>query len=168
LASSDINLNKGTLIIMSNLSNKDLKNINDSLVYGVTLFETVANYTANQQKKEKWLRLKLLVEKTQERYYAYMKDNDKAVINSKFPVIKGKIEGLGLSVLPWLIFMRLLASGTKPFLKKFQTFVDGSVESEKPFFEFLYAHEKAVESFAKLEMKGDKKSLEQAETLIAS
>ncbi|MBF0353598.1 MAG: hypothetical protein HQM11_21415 [SAR324 cluster bacterium] len=146
---------------------KDLQRIHESEVYGCALFNTAAQVTLSPKQKKKWLVLKALEEQTLERYLSYMKDSGQPVTAPKGWELKGYFEGAMLGVLPWRLSMKLLGDGTAPFQEKFLRLKNNATEkSEKKFFGYVYAHEKAIEAFAHKEMSRDQDSLKAAESLL--
>lgn len=148
---------------------KDLQRIHESEVYGCAVFHMAAQVTLNPKRKKKWLVLKDLEVQTLERYLAYMKDSGQAVIEPKGWALKGYAEGAALGVLPWPISMRLLRNATRPFQEKFLRLKNNATqESDKKFFGYVYAHEKALESFAQKELSRDQNSLKAVESLLSN
>ena len=148
---------------------QDLQRIHESEVYGTALFGTAALLTFNQSKKEKWLALKALEEKTLESYIAYMKESDKELAEPiKGWHVKGIIEGVALGLLPWRLSMMLLRDGTVPFQETFLRLKDNAESNHLAFFSYVYAHEKAIEAFAIKELASDQNSLMEVKSLLAS
>ena len=90
---------------------KDLQHIHESEVYGRAVFDMAAKLTMNEDRKQKWLALRALEEKT----------------------------------------LRLK---------------DHASDADKSFFSYVYAHEKAIEAFAKKELSKDKNSLKAVNELL--
>lgn len=147
----------------------DLQRIHESEVYGVAVFQTAAGLTFNQTKKQKWLTLKALEEKTLERYLDYMKKTGQEI---KDPIgwdLKGYAEGAVLGLLPWSMAMKQVAEATIPFQEKFLRLKENAeTETDSEFFRYVYAHEKALETFALKELAGEPDSLRAAENLLNS
>lgn len=146
----------------------DLQRIHESEVYGVALFDTVARLTRNPERKQKWLVLKALEEKTLQRYLAYMRATNQSVMEPTSWRLKGHAEGLVLGLLPWGIAMRLVKKGTQPFQEKFLRLKQHSDGIHQEFFAYVYAHEKAIEAFAQKELSGDQSSLTAVKNLLAN
>lgn len=145
----------------------DLQRIHDSEVYGLAVFGTAARMTGNAERKNKWLVLKALEEKTLDAYLAYMRASNKAVTEPTLWRLKGYIEGAVLGVLPWRLAMKLLRDGTLPFQEKFLRLKEHAEGVHQDFFTYVYAHEKAIEAFAKKELDNDQSSLKAVEALLA-
>jgi hypothetical protein len=148
---------------------KDLQRIHESEVYGCAVFHMAAQVTLNPKRKKKWLVLKDLEAQTLERYLSYMKNSGQTVMEPKGWAIKGYAEGAALGVLPWRLSMRLLKNATLPFQEKFLRLKNNATqESDKKFFGYVYAHEKAIESFAQKELSREQNSLKAAESLLSN
>lgn len=147
---------------------QDLQRIHESEVYGLAVFGTAARMTLNEQRREKWLALKALEEKTLERYVSYMKDSGQVITEPRGWKLKGYLEGLALGALPWRIAMKLLEQGTQPFQEKFLRLKNNAQGKEQEFFAYVYAHEKAIEAFAQKELGKDDSSLIAVNSLLES
>lgn len=146
---------------------KDLQHIHESEVYGRAVFDMAAKLTVNDERKQKWLALRALEENTLNRYLDYMRESGQAVVEPKGWALKGRIEGLALALMPWRLAMRLVRDATKPFQEKFLRLKDHAGEADRNFFSYVYAHEKAIEAFAKKELLKDKDSLKAVNDLLA-
>lgn len=146
----------------------DLQRIHESEVYGIALFANAARLTTNASRKQKWLILKALEEQTLERYLAYMRSTQQIVIEPSGWRLKGHGEGTVLGLLPWRLSMTLINKGTAPFQEKFLRLKKNATGVHQEFFAYVYAHEKAIESFAQKELAKDKNSLIAVEYLLAS
>lgn len=147
---------------------QDLQRIHESEVYGIAVFDTVARMTRDPERKQKWLALKALEEKTLERYLDYMRVTNQKVVEPRAWRLKGYAEGMALGLLPWRISMKLIDNATKPFQEKFLRLKEHSEGAHKEFFAYVYAHEKAIESFAKKELSRDRDSLIAVKNLLSS
>lgn len=145
----------------------DLQRIHESEVYGVALFDMAARVTRSSERKEKWLALKALEQQTLARYLQHMNETGQAVTEPKGWAIKGRAEGAALGLLPWKMAMKLLADGTEPFQEKFLRLKNRAGGKDRPFFAYVYAHEKAIEAFAKKERTGEKESLKAVSQLLS-
>jgi hypothetical protein len=145
---------------------KDLQRIHESEVYGAAVFDMAATFTLNAERKKKWLKLKTLEEQTLARYLDYMQSSGQPIAMPVFWQLKGYLEGAALGILPWRIAMRLLKGGTEPFQKKFLRLKEHAEDDHQAFFAYVYAHEKAIEAFAKKELERDKQSLQAVEALL--
>lgn len=146
---------------------EDLQRIHESEVYGIAVFETAAKLTLNKERKEKWLVLKALEERTLERYLAYMQETRQQITTPTVWKLKGYAEGAALGALPWPLAMKLLKDGTVPFQEKFLRLKENAEGAHQDFFAYVYAHEKAIEAFAKKELSKDSNSLMAVENLLA-
>ncbi len=145
----------------------DLQRIHESEVYGIALFETAARLSKNAQHKKKWLTLKALEETTLERYLAYMRTSNQTIIEPRSWRLKGRLEGAALGLLPWRLAMKLLGDGTAPFQERFLRLKNNASGIHQDFFNYVYAHEKAIEAFAHKELAQDQNSLKAVEALLA-
>lgn len=145
---------------------QDLQRIHESEVYGVALFDRAARLTRNSKHKHQWLALKALEQQTLERYLAFMFETQQKIKSPLFWRHKGQIEGAVLALLPWRVAMKLLRDGTKPFQEKFLRLKNHADPAHAAFFAYVYAHEKAIESFASRELTGASDSLQAVESLL--
>lgn len=145
---------------------QDLQRIHESEVYGTAVFDMAARLARNPARKQKWLALKALEEKTLQRYLDHMQKTGQRVTEPRGWALKGLAEGAALGLMPWWLAMRLLRDGTQPFQEKFLRLKDHADEADKPFFAYVYAHEKAIEAFAKKEMSKDPDSLKAVHDLL--
>ncbi|MDP1540205.1 MAG: hypothetical protein Q8L72_06085 [Moraxellaceae bacterium] len=146
----------------------DLQRIHESEVYGIALFDTAAQLTRNKERKQKWLALKALEEHTLNRYLAYMQESGQAVVEPKGWALKGRAEGAALGLMPWRLAMKLLKDGTVPFQEKFLRLKQHANEADQQFFAYVYAHEKAIEAFAKSELSKQDNSLKAVRELLGA
>lgn len=93
------------------------------------------------------------------------KTNQKTKASSVWK-IKGIVEGCVLALLPWKTSMKLLEKGTQDFQKTFLRLRDNSNQNDKAFYSYVYAHEKAIESFAKIEQSNGENSFEELYKLL--
>ncbi len=145
---------------------KDLQHIHESEVYGRAVFDMAAKLTMNEDRKQKWLALRALEEKTLNRYLDYMRESGQTVVEPRGWALKGRVEGLALALMPWWLAMRLVRDATRPFQEKFLRLKDHASDADKSFFSYVYAHEKAIEAFAKKELSKDKNSLKAVNELL--
>ncbi|MEN8720140.1 MAG: hypothetical protein ABF296_07760 [Oceanococcaceae bacterium] len=145
----------------------DLQRIHESEVFGMAVFDKAAHVTLNAERKRKWLTLKALEEKTLERYLAFMQETAQAVTEPKAWRLKGSLEGAALGLMPWRLSMKLLAEGTVPFQEKFLRLKQHAEGPHQEFFNYVYAHEKAIEAFARKELAKEENSLKAVEALLA-
>lgn len=146
---------------------RDLQRIHESEVYGRAVFATAARVTLDRQRKKKWRVLESLEEQTLARYLAYMQDSGQSVTEPRGWSLKGRVQGAVLGLLPWRVAMKLLADGTAPFQERFLRLRNHATdELDRRFFAYVYAHEKAIESFAHKERASDPGSLKAVEGLL--
>lgn len=145
---------------------KDLQRIHESEVYGKAVFDTASRLTRNKKRKEKWLVLKNLEEQTLNRYLEYMGESGKTVVEPRGWALKGRAEGAALGLMPWRLAMKLVRDATVPFQENFLRLKNNANEEDQKFFSYIYAHEKAIEAFAKKELSSDESSLEAVKALL--
>ena len=145
---------------------QDLQRIHESEVYGYAVFDTAARLTRNKQRKEKWLVLRALEEHTMNRYLAYMQESGQAIVEPTGWALKGRAEGAALGLMPWRLAMKMVRDATQPFQEKFLRLKENAKEEDRKFFSYVYAHEKAIEAFAKKELAGEADSLKAARELL--
>lgn len=145
---------------------KDLQNIHESEVYGLAVFDTAARITRNKERKQKWLALKALEEQTLDRYLKYMGESGQTVVEPTGWALKGRAEGAALGLMPWRLAMKFVRDATVPFQERFLRLKNNADEADQPFFSYVYAHEKALEAFAKKELSGKQNSLKAVKELL--
>ena len=80
--------------------------------------------------------------------------------------LKGRAEGAALGLMPWRLAMKMVRDATQPFQEKFLRLKENAKEEDRKFFSYVYAHEKAIEAFAKKELAGEADSLKAARELL--
>lgn len=145
---------------------KDLQHIHESELYGRAVFSVAAKVTRNPERKNKWLVLKALEEKTLQRYLDYMAATGQPVVEPKIWELKGYAEGLGLGLMPWRLAMKMVRDATGPFQERFLRLKEHASDDEREFFAYVYAHEKALEAFARKELAREADSLQAVESLL--
>ncbi|MDF1781430.1 MAG: hypothetical protein P1U67_09060 [Alcanivoracaceae bacterium] len=145
---------------------KDLQRIHESEVYGRAVFDTAAQLTRNKERKQKWLALKDLEEKTLNCYLEYMQASGQTVVEPRGWALKGRAEGAALALMPWRLAMKLVRDATGPFQEKFLRLKNNASQEDQKFFSYVYAHEKAIEAFAKKELLKDSSSLKAVRELL--
>lgn len=145
----------------------DLQRIHESEVYGIALFGAAARVTKNAERKQKWLALKALEEATLDRYLKHMRDNGQPIRQPRGWAMKGRLEGAALGLMPWPMAMKLLGDGTSDFQQKFLRLKQHAPAAHQEFFNYVYAHEKAIEAFAHQERAKDPNSLKAVQSLLA-
>lgn len=146
---------------------KDLQHIHESEVYGRAVFDTAARLTRNPARKQKWLTLKALEEQTLRRYLDYMAITGQKVKEPTGWALKGRAEGAALAAMPWRLAMKMVRDATGPFQETFLRLKEHAKDDELEFFAYVYAHEKALEAFARKELNRDPESLKAVEALLA-
>lgn len=146
----------------------DLQRIHESEVYGLAVFDTAARLTLNAGRKRKWLALKALEQRTLDRYLEYMQASNQSVTEPRSWRLKGCLEGTVLGLLPWRLAMKLLRDGTQPFQQKFLRLKTHAEGVHQDFFNYVYAHEKAIEAFAAKELDREADSLKAVNGLLSS
>lgn len=144
----------------------DLQRIHESEVYGAAVFSTAAQLARNKARKQKWLTLKALEEQTLNRYLEYMRESGQAVVAPTGWALRGRAEGAALALMPWRLAMKLVRDATGPFQETFLRLKDNAAERDLSFFAYVYAHEKAIEAFAKEELRNSPDSLKAVRALL--
>lgn len=145
---------------------EDLQRIHESEVYGFAVFDIASRLTVHAERKKKWLALRALEEKTLQRYLSYMQDTGQTIVEPRGWRLKGYAEGAVLGALPWRLSMKLVAKATLPFQERFLRLKQNAEADHQDFFSYVYAHEKAIEAFAKKELAREKNSLAAVESLL--
>lgn len=149
-----------------NQHQNDLNRIHQSEIYGASIFKTASKLSLNPKTKRKWHVLYQLEIQTLERLFAFLKQTNQKTSASFFWKVKGLIDGIVLSFLPWRFSMKLLERGTQDFQKTFLRLANNSNNHDKEFYSYIYAHEKAIENFAQNEQIGNDKSLKAVYELL--
>ena len=144
----------------------DLQHIYQSEVYGANVFKMAGRLTLSRRKKQQWALLYDLENQTLERFLIYIEETGQQDNYPHIWALRGYIEGLVLGLLPWPIAMRLLAKETQSFLSIWHRLKINSKDSEKGFFDYVYAHEKAIEAFAKQELMQKTNSIGPVRSLL--
>lgn len=145
----------------------DLQHIHESEVYGAAVFDTTARLTRDPARRAKWLALKALEDQTLARYLEYMQQTGQPVKEPTGWALKGRAEGAALALMPWRQAMKLVEKATGPFQERFLRLKKHAQGEDAEFFAYVYAHEKAIEAFARKELAGDPNSLKAVESLLA-
>ncbi len=136
----------------------DLHHVHQSEVYGYNVFNIASKFTFHQEKRAKWILLRELERQTLAEYLDYM-NRTRQVLHYPFVwAFRGYLDGLLLGLLPWSLAMWLLARETRSFAAIWSRLKVNSSPSHYAFFEYLYAHEKAIETFSVHELKHKKDS----------
>jgi|GEM_PF-528543 len=144
----------------------DLHHIHQSEVYGANVFKMAGRLTFNRERKAKWALLYELEVQTLKRFLGYMDETEQDYHHPSVWACRGHIEGVVLGLLPWSIAMRLLAHETKSFAAIWQRLKSKFKTSETRFFDYVYAHEKAIEAFATREYQRNGNSVEPVRSLL--
>lgn len=144
----------------------DLKHIHQSEVYGSNVFSMAMKLTSDPIKKEKWRLLYELEVQTLDRFLQYMESTQQP---SSFPwvwSIRGHLEGIAITLFPWKMAMKILAKETQSFTKIWKRLKTNASVNEQEFFDYIYAHEKAIEAFAIYEIDNSERSLTAIKSLL--
>lgn len=145
----------------------DLKHIYQSEVYGANVFRMAMRLSNNHHKK-KWQLLYQLEVQTLNRFFQYLSENQQTYSCPWIWSARGHIEGVIISLLPWKVAMKILAKETQSFITVWQRLKDNSPAADKKFFDYVYAHEKAIEAFANLEVIESDRSTLALKSLLQS
>lgn len=137
---------------------KDLNRIHTSEIYGAAVFRAAASVTLNKTMRAKWKLLYELEVQTLKRFHTYMAETNQKILFTWGWSLRGHAEGIVLGLLPWEIAMRMLADGTESYQQTFARLKKHSVPEDEGFFDYVYAHEKAIEAFALKELSFEKES----------
>lgn len=72
-----------------------------------------------------------------------------------------------LALMPWRLAMKLVRDATIPCQEKFLRLKNNANQEDQTFFSYVYAHEKAIEAFAKKELSKDASSLQAVKELLS-
>jgi len=144
----------------------DLHHIHQSEVYGANVFRMAGHLTISPKKKQQWALLYDLEIQTLKRFFTYLDETAQQDSHPFIWSLKGYLEGIILGLLPWSLAMSLLAKETQSFVSIWHRLKINSEDSEKEFFDYIYAHEKAIEAFAKRELKKEKNSIGAVRSLL--
>lgn len=143
---------------MAKYAQKDLNTILESELLGERLFATAATFSLSSDKRRKWQTLQVLEAQTKQRLLDYLQDSQQKAKARKLIAIEATISGIALALLPWKLSMHLMDQGTQSFLQTFERLQAQSQQhpQDTAFFDFVVAHEKAIQQFAKREKAGEK------------
>jgi len=136
----------------------DLHHIHQSEVYGSNVFKMAGRLTFSSAKSARWALLHELEIQTLERFISYMNATGQEYHYPYGWALKGHLEGFILGLLPWSLAMRILARETQSFIAVWQRLKTNASTPERGFFDYIYAHEKAIEAFATRELALDENS----------
>ncbi|MCF6319895.1 MAG: hypothetical protein L3J83_11585 [Proteobacteria bacterium] len=146
---------------------RDLNRIHQSEIYGAAIFKTASILSLNLSKSRKWSSLYQLEIQTLRRLFEFLEQTSQQTKVSLVWRIKGFVEGVVLSLLPWKFSMKLLEKGTQDFQKTFLRLRNNSNEQDRQFYNYVYAHEKAIERFAQIEQNEGENSLKAVQKLLS-
>lgn len=149
----------------------DLNHVYQGEIYGIQVFGAAAKFTWEIDNKNKWLLLQQLELHTLAKIEQHYSKIDKSLPAidwcGAYGKYKGKIDGVVLGLLPWKLAMRFLYRGSKKSQPIYYRLKELAVSDEdKRFFEYILAHEKSIEFFAKRELFNQDNSLEEVKNLL--
>lgn len=136
----------------------DLNKIHRSEVTSQVVFSLASKLSLSSEKKARWQTLARLEVQTRDRYLNYMNNLG---ISPRVPMsakLTGVLLAILFAVLPWGVVMKLLRDGTPPLIVVFSRLARECDERDKAFFDYVLAHELAIEKFATLELAGDREN----------
>lgn len=143
---------------MAKYAQKDLNTILESELLGERLFATAAAFSLSSEKRRKWQTLEVLEVQTKQRLLDYLQHTQQTARSRKHIALEATISGIALALLPWKLSMHLMEQGTQSFLETFERLQAQSQQHplDNEFFDFVVAHEKAIQQFAQREKAGEK------------
>lgn len=145
---------------------EDLQRVHESEVYGLAVFDTAARVARSEDRKQKWRVLRALEEQTLARYLEYMRESGQTVREPRGWALRGRAEGAALGLMPWPMAMKAVRNATGPFQERFLRLKRHASGADREFFAYVYAHEKAIEAFAKKELAKEEDSLRDVKDLL--
>ena len=144
--------------MMGSYAQKDLNTVLESELLGERLFATAAAFSLSSDKRRKWQTLEVLEVQTKQRVLDYLQHSQQKARSRKHIALEATISGIALAVLPWKLSMHLVEQGTQSFLNTFERLQAQSQQhpQDTDFFDFVVAHEKAIQQFAQQEKAGEK------------
>lgn len=144
----------------------DLNHIYQSEVYGANVFRMAMRLTRKLERKDKWRYLYQLEIQTLNHFLQHLSTTPLTYSYPWVWAIRGHIEGFIIGILPWKLAMKLLAKETQSFIHIWQRLKDHAPHKDRSFFDYVYAHEKAIEAFAKLEINKSDRSTQALKSLL--
>jgi hypothetical protein len=144
----------------------DLKHIYQSEVYGSNVFSVAMKLTFDPIKKEKWRLLYELEVQTLNRFLQHIESTQQSCSYPWLWSIKGYFDGVAITLFPWKVSMKILAKETQSFTKIWKRLKTNAAPNEQGFFDYIYAHEKAIEAFATLEIAENERSTRAVQSLL--
>jgi len=144
----------------------DLKHIYQSEVYGSNVFKIAMKLTNDPIKKEKWDLLYKLEVQTLKSFLEHIESTHQRCTYPWFWSIRGYVDGVAITLFPWKVSMKILAKETQSFTKIWKRLKTNCSPSDQGFFDYIYAHEKAIEAFAKMEITDSERSTIAIQSLL--
>lgn len=143
---------------MGSYAQKDLNTVLESELLGQRLFATAAAFSLSSDKRRKWQTLEVLETQTKQRLLDYLQHSQQKARARRHIPLEAAISGIALALLPWKLSMHLVEQGTQSFLNTFERLQAQSQQhpQDTDFFDFVVAHEKAIQQFARREKAGEK------------
>ena len=139
----------------------------ESEVLGEAFFRSAyyAAFFSNRRNKAK--ALWQLETQTKKRILKYFEDNSVEIPKLRWAIAKGSLLGIFYAVTPWYILLKQILKETEYYQKVFCRLEEQSAEKDKELFNYIVAHEAAIERFAKIELANSgKNSLDPIEALL--
>lgn len=89
---------------------------------------------------------------TKKKILEYFEINSTEIPKPRWTAAKGSILGVFYLVTPWHIVLKEILKETEYYLKVFRRLEKQVAEEDKKLFEYIVAHEVAIERFAKIEL----------------
>ena len=132
---------------------KDFYAIYKSEVLGETLFGVCAALSKGES-QEKWEYLRRLETQTKERFLDFSRELDVQHAYPVFSKLTGYMLGVLFALLPWQRAMKLIGSGTPALIEVFSRLQERGPKEGEIFFDYVLAHELAIQQFARDEIQG--------------
>lgn len=146
---------------------EDMYRLYQSEVYGAATFAAAARFSRDADKKAKWTQLMLLEEQTKLRVLKFMADKGLSVRHPYGWALRGKLEGLAMSLAPWRWVMEQLLKATADYYRIFTRMREHAAPEDQAFFDYIVRHEEAIQAFARSELAGAGDSLAATRALLS-
>jgi hypothetical protein len=146
---------------------KDLVIALESEVLGEAFFRSAYYAAFFLNRKNKAKALWQLEAQTKKRILQYFDDNSIEIPKLRWAIAKGSLLGIFYPVIPWHIVLKQILKATEYYQKVFRRLEEQAAEKDKELFNYIVAHEVAIERFAEMELANNgKNSLKLIEELL--
>jgi hypothetical protein len=146
---------------------KDLLDTLKGEVMGEAFFRTAGRMAWSRPQKDRLAKLAQLETQTKERLLEYCERNRLDTPSLSPLAFLGSLAGVTFLVTPWSTMLKQTATTTERYMKIYKRLADSADEADKALFEYVVAHEVAIQQFAVEELAGNhNKSLKPIDALL--